>query len=125
MGMSIGIADDWTHLRYSTFGRMRELLCAAAGYGSLDQYVGDDGEAQWSAAQKKDVLVYGLFSRCDVEDEIPHSQCGGLARRMRDLIPHVTVPVPDEHETDQIELMNAFAAALELCAKDETCLGWY
>ncbi|MFT5473931.1 MAG: hypothetical protein ACI856_002264 [Kiritimatiellia bacterium] len=125
MGMSIGIADDWTHLRYSTFGRMRELLCAAAGYGSLDQYVGYGGTQHWSPEQKKDILVSGLLRRADDEDVIPHSICRCLAIRMRRLIPQVPIPIPSENETDQIELMNAFAAALERCAKHRNGLGWY
>lgn len=113
--MSIGISDDWTHLRYGTFGTMRKLLCAAAGY---------DSNRPWSSAQKRDVLVYGLLDRSDVSDAIPPNQCRKLAKRIQALIPVVKFPTLKKGERDQLELMEAFAMALERCADEKTGLGW-
>jgi hypothetical protein len=115
MGMSIGIADDWLHLRYATFATMRHLLADAAGYS---------GNRSWTRAQSRDVLVHGLLERSDVSDAIPHNLCGKLAKRIQELIPLVRAPKPKRGEVDQAELMEVFAKALERCALGATGLGW-
>jgi hypothetical protein len=125
MGVTVANScQELLHLRYNTFGTMRRLLCEAAGYGSLDQYVGYGGKRPWSAAQKRDVLVYGLLRRFDVEDTIPKTQCRKLAQRIRRLVPFLNAPTPRKGQTDLLKVIKAFVGALERCADAKMPLGW-
>lgn len=81
--MGLDTTHDAWHGPYSSFHRWRTALCAAAGWGKLDERVGFGGETPWDLTDPLTKLLH----HSDCEGSIAAEDCAAIADRLKELLP--------------------------------------
>ncbi len=104
--MGLDTTHDCWHGAYSAFGRWRQEIAGAAGYGELGAYYGYGGQRDWPEG---DALVE-LLDHSDCDGELPVSVLLPLAARLEEIKPALA----DDWAVDRAE---QFIAGLRLAAE--------
>jgi hypothetical protein len=75
------LAPTWS---YSGFHEFRHKVAAAAGMGSLDDYIGFGGKKPFPSVDDEPIVE--LLNHSDCEGDLSPEQCNAIGPRLRDLI---------------------------------------
>ena len=87
--MGLDTTHGCFHGPYSAFSDWRGNVCAVAGYGPLDEYVGFGGSMEWPDP-KEDPLIL-LLRHSDCDGEISAKDCGPIAARLMSILPSMKI----------------------------------